>query len=55
MGNYHNLPKKVIFCSKCVMSNQKPASTIENKNIISKKKNLIKFSKNGICSACVIV
>lgn len=54
MGNYHNLPKKVIFCSKCVMSNQKPASTIENKNIISKKKNLIKFSKNGICSACVI-
>jgi len=33
----YNLPKKVIFCKKCVISNQRPR---------------IKFNKFGICSAC---
>ena len=33
----YNLPKKVIFCKKCVISNQRPRIT---------------FNKKGICSAC---
>ena len=33
----YNLPKKVLFCKKCVISNQRPRIT---------------FNKKGICSAC---
>ena len=34
---YNTLPKKVIFCKNCVVSNQRPRIT---------------FNKEGICSAC---
>ena len=34
---YNELPKKVIFCKNCVVSNQRPRT---------------KFNKDGICSAC---
>ncbi len=54
-----NLTKKdstyndnVIFCKRCVMSNQRPGSTVEFKSNKKEKKNLIKFNKDGICSAC---
>lgn len=33
----YNLPKEVIFCKKCVISNQRPR---------------IKFDKEGVCNAC---
>ena len=38
--NYYGLPKKVLFCKKTLMSNQRPASTPEFKHTLkSKKKN----------------
>ena len=33
----YNLPKEIVFCRKCTMSNQRPRIT---------------FNKKGICSAC---
>ena len=33
----YNLPKEVLFCKNCTISNQRPRIT---------------FDKNGICSAC---
>ena len=30
-GDY-GLPKKVLFCTKCVISNQRPSSTVEFKS-----------------------
>ena len=33
----YNLPKKVFFCKKCTISNQRPR---------------IRFNSKGICSAC---
>ncbi|MAA51606.1 MAG: LPS biosynthesis protein PseA [Phycisphaerae bacterium] len=58
--NYNNklekklkkLEKEVIFCKKCVMSNQRPGSTIEFKNTTNSKKRLIGFDDKGICNAC---
>ena len=35
--DYYQLPEKVIFCKKCVVSNQRPRIT---------------FDKNGVCNAC---
>ena len=45
------LPKEVKFCKKCVISNQRPNSTVEMKNN-NKVKSTIQFDENGICSAC---
>ncbi len=50
---YYGLPNEVKFCKKCVISNQRPSSTIEFKNEISVKKKVINFNDDGVCSACV--
>jgi N-acetyl sugar amidotransferase len=44
--------KKVVFCRKCVISNQRPNSTVEFKSTESDTKLKISFDENGICSAC---
>ena len=48
----HGVPKEVIFCKSCVMSNQRPNSVVEFKNTGKKRKPTIFFNENGICSAC---
>jgi len=51
METKYGLPQKVIFCKKCVMSNQRPSTSPEHK----KKNANIKtagFDKNRICDAC---
>ena len=45
------LPEKVIFCRKCVISNQRPSSVVEFKNI-NNNKNGINIDKDNICDAC---
>ena len=49
---YYGLPSNVQFCKKCVISNQRPSSTIEFKNEKSAIKDVINFNKDGICDAC---
>jgi len=49
----HNLPAKVQFCSKCVLSNQRPSSVPE----FTHKKNregakYLNIDQTGICDAC---
>lgn len=50
---YYGLPEKVKFCKKCVISNQRPSSTIEFKGTAGEKKKVINFNDEGVCSACV--
>ncbi|MEC8099624.1 MAG: N-acetyl sugar amidotransferase [Pseudomonadota bacterium] len=50
--NSDNNIKEVVFCKKCVMSNQRPGSTVEFKNIKNEKKKFIPFNQNGVCGAC---
>lgn len=49
---YLGLPAKVKFCKKCVISNQRPSSTIEFKHSKEDKKQVIDFDEEGVCSAC---
>ncbi len=49
----YGLPEEVVFCKKCVISNQKPSSTVEFKNTTKKKKETIGFNADGICNACL--
>ena len=50
----YGLPKEVKFCKSCVISNQRPSSTIEFKNDGKGKKEVIIFDSNNICDACKV-
>ena len=49
---YYGLPQKVQFCTKCVISNQRPNSAVEFKHTIETKKTTINFDGEGVCDAC---
>ncbi len=46
------LPLEVKYCSKCLMSNQKPFSVNETTHNKKSKKDTLKIDKDGICDAC---
>lgn len=48
----YGLPATVEFCRNCVISNQRPSSTVEFKNSRGEKKSVINFDETGLCSAC---
>jgi len=49
---YYGLPQEIKFCTKCVMSNQRPTSTVEFKHTKDSKKNTMNFDEHGVCDAC---
>ena len=49
---YFGLPSEVKFCTKCVMSNQRPTSTVEFKHTKDSKKTTMNFDEEGVCDAC---
>jgi len=49
---YFGLPEEVKFCTKCVMSNQRPWSATEFKHTRDVKKNGLVIGEDGICDAC---
>ena len=50
LESYYGLPSEVRYCSVCVMSNQRPSSTVEFKNV--DKKQGLSIRNDGICDAC---
>ncbi len=50
--SFYGLPKRVLFCRRCVISNQRPSSTVEFKHKKDQAKATIGFDENGICDAC---
>ena len=48
----YGLPEKVVFCKRCVMSNQRPASAVEFKHTINSKKVTLNIGEDGVCDAC---
>lgn len=49
---YYGLPQEIKFCSKCVISNQRPSSATEIKHKADSKKSTILFDEHGVCDAC---
>jgi N-acetyl sugar amidotransferase len=49
---FYGLPEEVKFCTKCVMSNQRPTSAIEFKHTKESKKTTMNFDEHGVCDAC---
>ena len=50
----YGLPKNVEFCRSCVISNQRPSSTIEFTHTVEDEMDTISLDDNGICDACLI-
>jgi len=48
----YGLPNSVIYCKKCVISNQRPNSAIEYEHSPKSDKKTIHFDENGVCDAC---
>lgn len=48
----YGLPAEVKFCQRCVMSNQRPASTAEFKHNAASKKVTMNIDAEGVCDAC---
>jgi N-acetyl sugar amidotransferase len=48
----YGLPREVKFCTRCVISNQRPNSTVEYAHTESSKKTTINFDAEGVCDAC---
>jgi len=48
----YGLPENVIFCKKCVISNQRPCSTLEFKHNKNTKHKVINIDDMEICDAC---
>jgi len=49
---FFGLPSEVRFCRSCVISNQRPSSTVEFTHARTDKKKTIGFGDDGICDAC---
>jgi N-acetyl sugar amidotransferase len=50
--NFYGLPKEVVYCKKCVISNQRPNSAVEYEHSAKSEKKTIHFDVEGICDAC---
>src|SRR5579863_8114851 len=48
----YGLPQKVVFCKRCVISNQRPNSAVEYEHTKESQKKTIHFDGEGICDAC---
>jgi N-acetyl sugar amidotransferase len=48
----YGLPRNVLYCRECVISNQRPNSAVEYSHTQESKKTTIYFDENGVCDAC---
>lgn len=48
----YGLPAEVRFCTRCVISNQRPSSSVEFEHTRESKKQTIRFDAEGVCDAC---
>lgn len=49
---YFGLPENILFCKRCVISNQRPSSSVEFQHKSIDKKSTIGFDQSGLCDAC---
>ena len=49
---FYGLPKSVVYCKKCVISNQRPNSAVEYEHTQKSKKETIYLNEHGVCDAC---
>ena len=51
---FYGLPHEIRFCERCVISNQRPSSTVEFQHTAASKKSTINIDGSGVCDACYL-
>ncbi|MCL0101981.1 N-acetyl sugar amidotransferase [Dehalococcoidia bacterium] len=49
---YYGLPPNVVFCKRCVMSNQRPSSYPEFRHNPDRRTPTLQLDEDGVCDAC---
>src|SRR3989344_2529934 len=49
---FYGLPQEVTYCTKCIMSNQRPSSYPEFRHTIKRKTPSLNIWGDGICDPC---
>ena len=49
---YYGLPSEVVYCTRCLMSNQRPSSVPEFKHTVDRKAPTLHIDDEGVCDAC---
>ena len=52
LETFYGLPAEVKYCKRCVISNQRPASTPEFRNTSARKIGTMSIDAEGVCDAC---
>lgn len=50
----YGLSQEVIFCRKCVMSNQRPSSSVEFKHEKDRRHTTLRLNEKEVCDACLV-
>lgn len=50
----YGLPRDIAFCSRCVISNQRPNSAVEYAHTKDSKKKTVRFDAQHVCDACKV-
>lgn len=48
----YGLPQEVVFCKRCVVSNQRPGSSVEFKHRRDRQHTTLRIDEEGVCDAC---
>lgn len=46
------LPEKIVYCNRCIISNQRPVTALETKHKTDNIKKTTQIGKDGVCDAC---
>lgn len=52
LETYYGLPEEVVYCKRCVISNQRPASYPEFKHTRNRVTPTMHIDEDGVCDAC---
>lgn len=52
LPTYYGLPSEVVYCRRCVMSNQRPCSYPEFKHTRDRRTPTLRLDEAGVCDAC---
>jgi len=52
LNTYYGLPQEIVYCKRCVMSNQKPNSYPEFKHTTDRITPTLHIGEDGLCDAC---
>ncbi|HJN87986.1 MAG TPA: N-acetyl sugar amidotransferase, partial [Dehalococcoidia bacterium] len=52
LESHWGLPEEIVFCKRCLFSNQRPASSVEFRHDKEHKHRGLQIDEEGVCDPC---